>query len=478
MHNRQKQILIVAILLSVALRVAAAFLLGSQVEDLPGTADQISYHTLALRLLDGYGFTFGEAWWPATPANTPTAHWSYLYTGYLALVYALFGPHPLAARLIQAALAGVFQPLLAYLVGRQIFGRRVGLAAALLTAVYAYFVYYAANLMTETFYIIAILASFYLAIKLASRPDIAPQDRAPASSRVRSELSPPPAPHPRQATSHTLKLAVFLGLTLGAAVLLRQLFLLFIPFIFLWILLSGRKQLVPLLVSGMILVLLILPFTLYNYIRFDRFVLLNTNAGFAFYWGNHPIYGNRFQSILPRAMGSYRDLLPEELIGSDEAAMDQALLRRGIQFVLDDPGRYVLLSISRIPAYFMFWPSSDSGMVSNIARVTSFGLLWPFMLYGVLFSLMRRPALTALRPPNPAILFYFFVLAYTIIHLLTWTLIRYRLPVDAILIIFAGLALVDLSERIPLLRRLAASTDRFSPTNFSLEAFKKKDVQP
>jgi hypothetical protein len=126
----------------------------------------------------------------------------------------------------------------------------------------------------------------------------------------------------------------------------------------------------------------------------------------------------------------------------------------------------------------MFWPSSDSGMISNIARVTSFGLLWPFMLYGLLFSLMRRPAPLTLRPPTPAILFYIFVLAYTIIHLLTWTLIRYRLPVDAILIIFAGLALIDLSERIPFFRRLAASTARFSPAKFSLESIKKKDAQP
>jgi hypothetical protein len=41
---------------------------------------------------------------------------------------------------------------------------------------------------------------------------------------------------------------------------------------------------------------------------------------------------------------------------------------------------------------------------------------------------------------------------YTTIHLLTWTLVRYRLPVDAILIIFAGLALVELARRIPYLK--------------------------
>ena len=33
-----------------------------------------------------------------------------------------------------------------------------------------------------------------------------------------------------------------------------------------------------------------------------------------------------------------------------------------------------------------------------------------------------------------------FTLIYTVIHVLTWTLIRYRLPVDAVLLVFAGLA--------------------------------------
>lgn len=262
----------------------------------------------------------------------------------------------------------------------------------------------------------------------------------------------------------SLRLATGLGLSLGAAVLLRQLFLLIIPFIFLWILWArlsgtglsgtGRRQVFPLLVSASIVILMILPFTAFNYARFGHFVLLNTNAGYAFFWGNHPIYGTQFKPILPPEMGSYGALIPEELRALDEAALDKALLRQGIQFILDDPQRYVLLSLSRIPAYFMFWPSSDSSLVSNIARVASFGMLWPFMLYGVLRSLLRPQAAIRLQPPSPAFLLFLFVTVYTLIHLLTWTLIRYRLPVDAVLVVFAGLAVIDLVERVPLFRRI------------------------
>jgi len=442
MNNRFNQILTLSILVGVILRVLAALYLGNQVVDMPGTADQVSYHNLALRVLQGHGFSFGEAWWPATPANSPTAHWSFLYTGYLVLVYALFGQNALAARLIQAVLVGIFQPLIVFLIGRRVFGKWVGLAAGVIMAFYAYFIYYAANLMTESFYISAILAALYISIRLTaeSRTSTIPQDGQPVSR------------------SRQWGLAALLGISLAAAVLLRQVFLLFVPFLFLWILLQGRRYLPQIALSGLLIVLAILPFTLYNYARFERFVLLNTNSGFAFFWGNHPIYGTHFESILPQEMGSYQSLIPDELRGLDEAALDQALLRRGIGFVLDDPVRYVMLSLSRIPPYFMFWPSSQSGLLSNIARVASFGLLWPFMLYGLVLSMMREKGWLQLRPPSPITLLYSFVLIYSLIHILTWTLIRYRLPVDAVLILFAGLAVVNLLERIPVFRQWTQPT--------------------
>jgi hypothetical protein len=34
--------------------------------------------------------------------------------------------------------------------------------------------------------------------------------------------------------------------------------------------------------------------------------------------------------------------------------------------------------------------------------------------------------------------------------LLSWALVRYRLPIDAVLLVFAGLAVVDLFNRIKL----------------------------
>lgn len=432
--NRPDQIMVAILLLSVALRVAVALYMGNQVTPLPGVADQESYHHLAQRLLGGHGFTVGENWWPVTQAGEPTAHWSYLYTLYVTAVYFLFGVNPLAARLIQAVAVGLLMPWLAYRLAHKLFsptsitdermvereqGPWLGLAAAGITAVYIYFFYYAGALMTESFYIVAILWTIDLALGIA-------QTERP---RLRQWL--------------------LLGLALGVTVLLRQLFLLFIPFLLAWLWWVKRPSPLKLALPLLVLLLFMLPWMVRNYLAFDQFVLLNTNSGYAFYWGNHPIYGAKFIPILPEEMGSYIDLLPKDLLRQNlsEAALDSALLRRALENIMADPGRYLLLSLSRIPPYFEFWPTVDSGLVSNLARVGSFGLFLPFMLYGLWRTLRYRFPSWAVWLSSPFTLIYLFAIVYTAIHVLTWTLVRYRLPIDALLVQFAALSLLLIANR-------------------------------
>lgn len=414
---RDESRLLAAILaVSVLLRAGAALAFGNEVAQLPGATDQLSYHSLALRLLGGHGFSFGEPWWPMTRAGEPTAHWSFLYTLYVAAVYAVTAMSPLAARLVQAVIVGLLHPYLAYLLGRRAAGSSAGLAAAALTAVYVYFVYYSGTLMTEPFYITALLGSLYLLLRLAD-----------AEGKAQ------------------WRWAAALGVALGMTILLRQLFLLVVPFLFLWLwwVRYRRRQPLPIaatLLAGVIVAALMLPFTIRNYARFESFVLLNTNAGYAFYIANHPVYGARFQPILSEQVGGYQQLIPEDVEPLDEAAMDRFFLQRGLEFVRDDPGRYLLLSLSRIPVYFTFWPSPDSGLISNLSRVASFGLMWPFMLAGILIVLVRQKAAILSHPAAPLLLF---AAVYTGIHILSWALIRYRLPVDAVLLVFAGVAVVE-----------------------------------
>ncbi len=383
---------------------------------------------MAIRVAQGHGFSFGEGHWPATPAGEPTAHWSYLYTLFLTGIYRFVGVEPILARLLQAVIAGVLHTWLAYRIGRRVFNEQTGLIAAFFSAIYLYFVYYAGGLLTETFYFVGILWTLDAALRLASVDGV--------GDRRWQWLE--------------------LGLAIGVTVLLRQVFVLFVPLLFLWlwwnvpvkstrsswpVAAQLRLSVLPgLLLTGLVVAALIAPFTVRNYRAFGTFVPLNTNAGFAFFWGNHPIHGNSFIPLLPVDGPSYQDLIPPDLLTLNEGQLDRALLEEALSIIRADPARYLLLSLSRTREYFKFWPSPESGMISNFARVGSFGIFLPLMVYGLWLSLqlMRKPGHRQQRAQ--IILLYLFMLIYTSIHLMTWTLIRYRLPVDAVLIIFAALA--------------------------------------
>ncbi|NSW52289.1 MAG: glycosyltransferase family 39 protein [Anaerolineae bacterium] len=414
--------LILILAFSVVARLAGAVYMGDRVEELPGTFDQISYHLLAQRVLGGYGFTFGQTWWPMTGAGEPTAHWSFLYTLYLAAVYSIFGVHPLVARIMQAILFGILQPYLTFRIGRRLYGPAAGLIGALLAAGYAYFIYYGGTLMTEPFYITTILLAMDLCLDLV-------MDTKRGNKPINWGI---------------------LGLVLGITVLLRQVFLLMIPFILVWVAWAihyrGRRLSLRLLVLPILVVIaMILPFTIFNTYRFGHPVLLNTNAGYAFFWGNHPSYGTKFQSILPTE--TYQQMIPEALRSLDEAELDSVLMKLALQNVVDDPGRYVLLSFSRVKDFFMFWPSPDSVMISNISRVVSFGILWPFMLAGLVLSLWQLRGKFEEAMAAGSILLILFIVVYSGIHLMTWALVRYRLPVDAVALVFAAMLIAKIDAR-------------------------------
>ncbi|MGH7894010.1 MAG: glycosyltransferase family 39 protein, partial [Candidatus Binatia bacterium] len=119
--------------LAIVLRLAVAIALGDRAEPVSGAADQVSYDVLAERVRAGHGFSFPTPWYPFTEADRPTAHWSFVYTLYLAAVYTLVGHHPLAARVVQAV-ASSTSCWFVYRIGTRLFGTRVGLAGAAITA--------------------------------------------------------------------------------------------------------------------------------------------------------------------------------------------------------------------------------------------------------------------------------------------------------------------------------------------------------
>jgi hypothetical protein len=415
-HKYYTRIWTAILLFSVITRLGLALYYGNWV---PTEHDDYSYSTLGLRLATGHGYTFDRYWYPFTPPETPTAHWSFLYTAFIAAIYALVGFHPVAVRLVTAVLGGILLPWMTARLTRRLFPDRswTPLIAALAAAGYAFFILYAARLMTETLYIVTLLWSFERALALsenfaAGRPGWGA--------------------------------ALGLGASLGLTALFRQAVLPWVPVLFLWLLWRAwrgerrsfvRLRLPALVLAGMMLLAFILPWTYRNYRVYGEFLLLNSNTGYAMYSAQHPMHGTSFQAFEAAP-------LPDELWGqvSNEVEWDHALMRRGIEFILEDPVRYLRLSLSRVADYFEFWPT-DTSLLNNVGRLFSFTLYLPFMLYGFYLGGKAHytPALAHLE--RPTTLLYLFMIFYSLLHIFTWAMPRYRLPVDAVAMPFVALAL-------------------------------------
>ncbi|MCB0085798.1 MAG: glycosyltransferase family 39 protein, partial [Caldilineaceae bacterium] len=314
-------ILFAIIGIAVFLRVSAAFYLGDAT---PPAKDETSYSTLAFRLAEGNGFSFPQAWYPFTPPDVHTAHWSFFFTLYVAAVYRLVGLHPLAVRLLTAVIGGALLPVVVYVLSsrfyavnsqpalktdRVVISRQAvtPLVAAFLAAIYAYFVLFSAQLMTETFFIIALLWSLERTIALSQKID----------------------------RDFRFQDAFWLGIAFGLATLLRQSILPWIVAVLVWLLWVGLRKRVfkPTFLAALVIValvaLFILPFSLLNYRAYGDFLLLNSNAGYAMYSAQHPMHGTSFQAYVAAPLPDDLDPMPQ-----NEAQWDRTLMRLGIQFVL------------------------------------------------------------------------------------------------------------------------------------------------
>ncbi len=152
----------------------------------PPTADGTYYQRIAERVAQGLGYTW---LWP-DGAVTYAAHYPIGYPAAVGAIYALVGPRPAAAMILNAAL-GAVAAYAAHRLAARAGSRRIALAAGLLVALHPGLVAYTPALMTE-----------------ASSPRSSPSPRASSPGRG---IAPPRAGSGSAA----------LGLTLGAATLVR-----------------------------------------------------------------------------------------------------------------------------------------------------------------------------------------------------------------------------------------------------------------
>jgi 4-amino-4-deoxy-L-arabinose transferase-like glycosyltransferase len=209
-----------------------------------GIGDFFYYHRSANALAEGRGFidpflsTPGDPY----PSALHPPLWPFLLAGASKLGATSF----LAHRLV-GAIPGTLTVVLIGLLGRRVAGERAGLLAAATAAAYPTLVAADGSLMSETLYGTFVAASLVLAYRLLDRPSVSA--------------------------------AAALGAAIGLAALTRGEAVLFLVLLALPVAWRGGRPGRPMRLAATLVAagLVIAPWTVRNWIQFDRLILISTN---------------------------------------------------------------------------------------------------------------------------------------------------------------------------------------------------------
>jgi 4-amino-4-deoxy-L-arabinose transferase-like glycosyltransferase len=393
--------------------------------------DGFDYHLSALRLADGLGYT--------TALSNPGSQAAHHPPGWVTLLALITeaGGRSMRAHQVTGLVLGLGVIVMAGLVGRRYAGRRVGIIAALLSAMYPGFWVLDAQILSEP---LGLVLSGLLLLVLA---DLWQRPR--------------------------LVLVVLAGVLSGVLALVRseQLALLAIavaPILLLKRGVSVPRRLAWTGLSGALALLVIAPWAIYNQSRFEEPVLLSTNLGPTLLSGNCPpagTYGGEalgsFHMACVIVRGSHHPELDESEFDIDARHAAFANMRENI----DRLPKTILARYGRLVGVFRpaqtvdidaTWLNSAKWPVW--AWFTSFWALVPLAVYGSV--LMRRSRR-----------FQWPLVAPLVIVVVTTTVAfgdpRYHTPADLGLVVLAAVALDHLVRR----RQQSVNGDGEAPNSIS-----------
>ena len=291
--------------------LAAGVMPGSQ-----GFDDAGWYHSTAIGLARGIGY--------ASPFDLqPTAAWPPGYPALLAGAYRLFGASPSTAVALNAV-SGAVTCLLVWHIGRALAGRRAGLVAASLFAAFPSTIFFAALVLSETFFTCVACALVLAGVRLVGRD-----------------------------AGGVPWLLWGVGAGLVALVRAEAIVLLLVPAVTLASrgALGASGRILAVTVFGAIVALA--PWTVRNARVFGTLVPTSTGFGRTLWIGHNPDADGGMRVELQRAMAASMTAAGVTPAGpAGELATNRLLLREAIAFAVAHPGREVGLTAARV--YHLF----------------------------------------------------------------------------------------------------------------------------
>lgn len=342
------RIIFLIFLVGIIVRIVFSFITGSLTDPLT-----FEYEETARNILAGYGFSnkvFGIEYY---------AYLEPFYPLFVAFFYK-FTPFDKTGLLIFQMIIGALLSIIIYLITKNIFSKRIGIAACILTALHpGMIIYSATNLHPLTFdaFFFSLLVIAFLAIH--NRPCIWTY--------------------------------IGTGILLGITILSRSTILLFIPLGYMWLYLSPsyshnkKTKLTAIFIITITAFAVVLPWQIRNQIRFKKFVFICSSKGQHFWRGNNiNASGTLWYGDKPYTE-YIAEKLEKNLSGKNELEQDRIFREEAFKFIRTYPLTFLRLWIQKF--YYFWWFSPSSGK--------QYPSLW-FSIYRIYYAIILVAFITGI----------------------------------------------------------------------------------
>lgn len=358
-----------------------------------------------------------------------------LYPYFLAGIFQIFGPHPLAARIIQMVI-GSLSCALAYGIGTQALGRRAGLVAGLLCALYWVLIYFDGELLLPVLQVFFSLAGTFLLFRAVEH-----------ESRAAGGLA---------------------GLCFGLYAITRPDILPFVAVALLWLIrtTAGGDRRLRLVLGLLFAIGCFAPpaaVTVRNRIVGGDWVPVASQGGVNFYIGNNP-RSNGMQAVVPGTRETWWGGRDDTIRIAEQAAgrplrpseVSNYWYRRAFAYMTSQPGHWLRLTGRKAVALIQD-PEAPNNVPYEARRgrylvlralPLSFGVLAGLFLLSLPALLRPRRALAWGWPERPAlrqrfaVFILLFLLVYSLSVIAFFVTGRFRVPLLPYVIVGAAATLV------------------------------------
>lgn len=369
------------------------------------------FSTIAHNIVSGEGF----ALYTIKGQLIPSAFMPPGYVYFLALMFFLFGESLFTFILVQCihALLGALSCVILYKLANTVFSETVGIISGFLMAVYPPLIYSVAEIHSISIYILLNILLVWILLGISD-------------------------------TSH-IKTIVLSGLAVGFLALFRAEMVLVIPLLTLWLLVHTfrRRKRWRAALFFTAAVLVIAPWTIRNYLVFDRFLPIQSCSGYDFSRGHNPLAtgtGITFSGEMIEGAAGIPGVLEEiealPLTGDWEVQKDAVYKRAAIKYVQSHPWRTVKVTFMK---FVYFW---GIDVTYPLARHPLYWMPWTVVLALFIVGLLRT-----IKRKIEASLLYLYLLFYTALEMMFFVLPRHRLFIEPLVLVFTSYGLYSIFKR-------------------------------